>query len=213
MGNNFFVRHRKYWESFYESFNILVPTTFAKFIYNFLLKKNTNNIKLVDLGCGNGRDTFYFHSKGIFCTGLDWFAPEVKKQKNLKFKRVDIVAYNFNDLKNVDIFYTRFYLHSITEKNEKVVNKKVFNNLVEGGYYCIEVREISDKSFDIKQKIGRDEFFTDHYRRLFNLNSFIKRLEDIGFDIVYKFSGKNVCIFKNSNPKVLRVIAMKKEKK
>tara|TARA_B110001452_G_scaffold117275_1_gene97317 strand:+ start:2128 stop:2298 length:171 start_codon:yes stop_codon:yes gene_type:complete len=50
--------NENFWNKFYKKKLILdKPSNFALFILKFIKKKYT---KIVDVGCGNGRDIFFF---------------------------------------------------------------------------------------------------------------------------------------------------------
>ncbi len=48
---------QKYWDNFYKNFLIKKESPFARFVHK-KIKKKIN--KILDVGCGNGRDTFFF---------------------------------------------------------------------------------------------------------------------------------------------------------
>ena len=55
--------NRNFWNKFYKKkLAVNKPSNFAIFIYKFLKKKKT---KIVDVGCGNGRDLIFFKKKKI----------------------------------------------------------------------------------------------------------------------------------------------------
>jgi len=68
---------KDYWKEFYKDNQITnEPSTFAKFIAKYT-KNHDIRGKLVDLGCGNGRDTYYLQES--FSTwGIDEQAPNEK---------------------------------------------------------------------------------------------------------------------------------------
>ena len=73
---------KNYWDKYYNKFFPPVkPTAFALYCKKFL--KNYNNI-LLDIGCGNGRDTIYFNKQKINCYGLDKSFQAIKILKKKK---------------------------------------------------------------------------------------------------------------------------------
>ena len=69
---------KSYWESYYTK--IQKPfdsSTFAKFVLN----KMTPNQTIIDLGCGNGRDSIYFSENKIRTLGVDQSSVAIKNLK------------------------------------------------------------------------------------------------------------------------------------
>ena len=55
--------NKNYWEKIYSKKKQLrQPSNFAKFIYKKFLRKRKKP-KLIDIGCGNARDAFFFYLK------------------------------------------------------------------------------------------------------------------------------------------------------
>ena len=52
------TKNEKYWDDFYKNFLVKKESSFARFVYKKIQTKKRN--KLLDVGCGNGRDTFFF---------------------------------------------------------------------------------------------------------------------------------------------------------
>ena len=74
MSNNIFnefdfKRNTGYWNDYYaKNVALQTPSPFAKFVYSNYLNAGKD---LLELGCGNGRDSLYFVSKGINVTAID----------------------------------------------------------------------------------------------------------------------------------------------
>ena len=59
----------RYWNQFYKNINLtLKHTSFAKFAYDRVKHKK---FIIYDVGCGNGRDSFYFAKKGFHLFAMD----------------------------------------------------------------------------------------------------------------------------------------------
>ena len=80
---------KTYWRDFYSRHKIGVePSLFAKLVYkNYLLESincdtnkytKSNAPSLLELGCGNGRDSLYFANNGIDTTAIDQVQEEVE---------------------------------------------------------------------------------------------------------------------------------------
>ena len=60
---------RKYWNDFYKNFEApIAPSSFARFI---LKKKLINDKSLLELACGNRRDSFFFMNNNINVIACD----------------------------------------------------------------------------------------------------------------------------------------------
>ena len=59
-----------YWNKFYKRIKIQQPSKFALFAYKKLTKLK-KKFTMIDVGCGNGRDTIFFIKKKIDIIGLD----------------------------------------------------------------------------------------------------------------------------------------------
>lgn len=77
------IKKNYYWNSFYSK---KVPPKFSSNFGEFVelrYKKKINSI--IDLGCGNGRDTLFFLKKKINCIGIDKSEIVIKKNKKKIF--------------------------------------------------------------------------------------------------------------------------------
>ena len=114
-----------YWDNFYQKkIKISKPSSFAKFIVKRLKKNKT----LLDIGCGNGRDTFYFNRKGLSVVGIEKSKIAVKnnkkilvkkKIKNINFLNINIFSKKFENLEKFDYVYLRFVIHAISKSYRK----------------------------------------------------------------------------------------------
>lgn len=91
-------KNRQFWTQFYgqdhlgNSGNIQNGSTFAQFVWQtYLQPRNMANEKLtlLDLGCGNCRDTKFFAGHGNFCIGVDYngilrFGTETIQEKQVQ---------------------------------------------------------------------------------------------------------------------------------
>lgn len=193
-----------YWNQYYKSKKIDLPNSdFSKFVLKNIRPKSS----LVDIGCGDGRDTKYFAKNDIFATGVDYSSVVIKKNKqytnsNLNFKKIDLN--NLNSYKNYfDYGYCRFIFHAINHDLEAVLLNWLKNNIKYKTF-------IETRIFDSKNEIINQ----NHYRRSFTEKYFEEVLVNNNFKIIYfetsyKFSKyKKIYEVKdlNTDPLVLRAI-------
>ena len=208
---NIKLKKKNYWDKFYK--NKKAPhksSLFAIFCLKFLKKSEV----IIDIGCGNGRDTIFFLKNGYVCYGVDQSKSIISKNKRLypKYKNYflckDLSKINFNKITNKAFsVYSRFSLHAINKTEEKTF----FNNLNKSKklqLLMIETRTIYDELFGKGKKISTNEYLTDHYRRFIDPTDIKKKLKK-KFKIIYYFLGKNLAKYKKENPKILRIILKK----
>ena len=71
-----------YWNKYYRlKKSPLLPSNFAKYCKKKYLKKNKS---LLEIGCGNGRDAFFFYKNNLNVTAIDKSESIIKKNKKKK---------------------------------------------------------------------------------------------------------------------------------
>lgn len=203
---------QNYWENYYKKQAApVIPSTFAKFVSQNLVEENI----LMELGCGNGRDSIFFSQNKINVIAIDQSKEEIEKLKN----QYNNIIFKCNDFVNDsqiytpdynDYIYSRFTLHSINEKEQMIVLKNVYTSLKKGGLFLIEVRSTNDEIFGKGQLVERNAYiYEEHYRRFIDFNEFKEIIQEFGFEIEYAIEDKNLAVYKESNPTLIRMIAKK----
>ncbi len=183
--------NKEYWEKFYRDNKIISePTEFAKFCLPYI----PNNTLLLDIGCGNGRDTYFFAEKDnvIGAYGIDTAILNKHNEKvafgQMSFTELDITCFN--------VVYSRFFLHSIT-----------YNEV-----FDIITKLQPDQLFMAEYRIVGDEpkLYPDHKRHLVDHDKLFNDLASAGFEILYQATGRDMAKYKTENPLVGRIIAKKR---
>jgi len=207
---------KNYWNKYYEIDDAPKDkSTFAKFIYFFLIKHiKKDSILLLDVGIGNGRDSKWFLSidDRLKITGIDYSPNAILLNENyvgLKPMLCDFtVKKQLNTLcpssGTFDVIYSRFSLHAINECGENKFLKWAYDNT---NYICIEVRSTQDSLCGQGKKISSTEFITSHYRRFISGEKLKLKLTNVGFKIIYFKEEKDLAIHEDDNPVVIRLIA------
>lgn len=187
----------QYWSKFYNSKNILLEnSSFSQFVIKYIkdnINNNMDDINIIDLGCGNGKDTYYL-SKFYNCIGIDSsFKPE--DIENCKFIKGDFIKYNKS---NFNILYSRFTLHSITDE----LQLQLLKSIKKSSYLFIETR--SDKGINSNRIYG-----DNHYRNFTNFNKVKKMLLQNNFKILYNYEGIDCATYKEENPICIRIVCYK----
>ena len=206
-------KHRKeniltFWDSYYKNKISTFPNSpFSTYCLSFLDKKST----LIDIGCGDGRDSIFFSENQIYTTGIDFSSEVINQNKKfennyLNFLNIDLnLLDEFNE--QFDFAYCRFLFHAISEEVEDILFQWITKNVRR--YTFIETRIYDKKISQVAE---------NHYRRYFKKQKFIEKIERLGFTIEYSESSRAFSIYKNVynvedlkiDPLLLRVIISKK---
>lgn len=202
-----------YWTSFYSKNQVpFKHSLFAQFCLDNYLKPNDY---LLELGCGNGRDSVFFAQNNIKVKAVDSCKSEIefldKKYKDIKFIADDFCSLDSEKFV-YDAIYSRFTIHSISKEQEIMLFPWVFKALKNGGYFCIEVRGMKNSLFGKGEKILEDTFkYEEHLRRFIDFDVLCNELKDVGFNIIYSKEDRGFAPFKDEDDFFIRVICRKWE--
>jgi len=172
-----------YWKEFYKTKHILTPSPFAKFVQELYADKTFN---ILDMGCGNGRDSYYFAKHKHKVTGVDKFNLPKSSKKNLTF-----IEGGIPKKITADMVYSRFFLHAVTDA-------KIY-----------ELMDKTPKIFVAEYRLLGDnpEIYKYHKRNFLAQSGMLGMLNRNGFKILHEKSGYDMAVYENENPLVGRVVA------
>lgn len=199
-----------YWNDYYASSQVklLPPSQFAAFIASEV----TKDFHILDVGCGNGRDSLFFSSQGYKVVGIDRSDAAIDNCRAAADARglnagfhcagVDeLPAYDMSDLPtgNAVLVYARFFLHALPEELED----KLLTWIVSLSEKCA-VRFAAEFRTDKDASLPKST--SEHYRRYINPNDFLAKLIRAGFKIDYSVEGFGFAKYKNDDAHVARFL-------
>lgn len=206
-------RDASYWNAFYREDKAQnTPSLFAEYVEK-LLKPGES---ILELGCGNGRDTIFFADKGYKVTAID--ASDVAidslvrkyNAKNIWFICDDFTRSAVVKASQYKYVYSRFTLHAINAVQENEMLHNVFQALKPHGKFFVEARSINDELYGKGRAIEKNAFiYHGHYRRFIDLDDLCRKLRDSGFGIEMAEESNGFAPYGESDPKIIRVIAVK----
>lgn len=201
----------RYWNSYYSSSpKPLLPSQFAAFVAGELQRPSI----VIDIGCGTGRDTFFFADHGHVAIGVDASEAAIEqcrshawqKQASCSFIASTIdsrglleeIEQKLQGVEMTRIIYSRFFLHAIDEQNEEHF-LSLSERLVRGnGIIAVEFRTIRDRQLS--------KVTPEHYRRFINPLDFATRAQRHGFIINYFVEGFGFAKFRQDDAYVGRML-------
>lgn len=191
---------KEYWDSFYKNDN--PPTnhsTFAEFVSNVIEKDKT----ILDVGCGNGRDTRYFESIGRAVAGFD--LSDVSGFLGTDFIRGDVVE----SIPKRDVYYCRFFFHTLVEESldkflDNIITTSPNSTLVVETRSTKGITDEDKSETNFKSSIGEK-----HFRMLYSMKYLYDKL-DKNFYVSYICESNTFSVYGSDAPYLIRVIATPK---
>jgi len=194
-------KNDEYWEEFYRvNHYIDAESPFARFVYKYLQEHQLTTKPLIDVACGNGRDSKYFARQGCRVTSIDKHG--VLEHPTVDFRKVDMFDFDFT---GYELIYLRFVLHTLTEDETDRLLAKL-HDTTRSARIFIETRSIlgigkGDKmETNLKLAVGGQ-----HYRMLYSYDYLTDKVSKM-LRVAYATEGKDLAPFKDENPYVIRYV-------
>lgn len=208
--NNFY--NNKFWNNYYKKNYRKKNSSFSKFCFNNFIKFNNYKKKnLIDIGCGNGADSYFFYKKNLNIYALDESKVAIRNNLILYKNKINfILASIFSKFKfkiKFSYIYLRFFLHTIRPNEEKRLFKIIKRLGEKGSLIFFEFRTDKDPLMKKGNLSKYNITFTDHYRRFINLKKLIFLLKkDKKIKILYVIEKKGLSRYRSDNPVLARLI-------
>lgn len=145
---------------------------------------DNNYQTLLDVGCGNGKDSLYFAQRGIHVTSVDFSGTAIEqlKQKiaekellNINAIKKDIVYLDIDD-NSFDVIYAHLSLQYFDDEITAKIFDRLHRILRPGGMIFIRCKSTDDHLYGQGEKIGNDTFLKGHIRHFFSKEYMIEKL-------------------------------------
>ena len=177
-----------YWNNYYKSHrHNATNSLFSTFVREHYLKPHA---RLLELGCGNGRDSVYFAKSAIHTTAIDQVQSEID-YLNTHFgsESCTFVCGDFSQLSRLDslmppydCIYSRFSLHSITYAQQCELFSQLPRYLAFGGILAIETRGVRNSLYQKGKRVSKQSnafVYQSHYRRFVALEDLLSDIRAI----------------------------------
>ena len=212
-----FDRDSNYWNKYYAnraSFD-LKPSGFAVYLMKEILSAEEVGKELLEIGCGNGRDSLYFLLNGVHVTGIDAseYAINELQKKISKYPNAIFICDDFVKCKAVyqrqyDYIYSRFTLHAINESQQAELFSNIVTALKPGGKLYIEARTIHDDLYGKGEQVSEHAFlYNDHYRRFVEKDEIARQISTYGLKVLHLEEARGFSKTDDSDPILMRLVA------
>jgi len=205
---------QEYWNSYYRTFSEFNPSPFCAFVISNFVREND---AVIELGCGNGRDGLALVQSCSFYQGIDVSEQAIQRARHLfqshgvNPNKFALVTDDFTEVFRPKspagtraVVYSRFSLHADSEHAQQQLFAKLDTILHTGDLILIEVRTIHDELFGVGEKVGRNAYVTDHFRRFLDPEDFPALLPR-RFSLKSKVVERGFAPYEGADPKVMRL--------
>lgn len=166
--------NEEYWNAKWEQAERVSVSNYAKRCYAQMAGSNYQT--LLDVGCGNGKDSLYFAQKGIHVTSVDFSGAAIEQLKqmiagkglsNISAIKKDITDLNIDD-NSFDVVYAHLSLQYFDDEVTTKVFDRLYRILKPGGMIFIRCKSTDDRLYGQGEKIRDDMFIKGHTRHFFS---------------------------------------------
>jgi cyclopropane fatty-acyl-phospholipid synthase-like methyltransferase len=202
-----------YWDRYYAARSTAqrpLPSQFATFVAGELAGPH----RVIEFGCGTGRDAIFFASYGHDVIGVDASAEAVKSCQALAERFGEPASFVAARIDDPDLagrlkastgplaVYARFFVHAITDDEERSFLDLAAELTSPGDMLAVEYRTVRDAS--------GAKTTDSHYRRFLAPSTFEARTLACGFDVSYAIEGFGFAKYKQDDAYVARELFVKR---
>ena len=164
------------------------------------LYNSVDKPKLLELGCGDGRDLKLFIENGFDVSAVDIATKSIEKLKEKFGNKANISCQDIKNLdfanNSFDIIYAHLTLHYFTDKDTSYIFNKIYDLLKINGIFFVKCKSNKDRLCNDSQgkKIADNIYFRGHIRHFFSLDYLKSKLNkfniiEIGEEEHVKYNG------------------------
>lgn len=200
-----------YWADYYAHHGHAEASSFARFVHDRL---GPEAVTVVDIGCGDGRDSIYFASQGREVLGLDRAGVAIDHAREKASQAgLDRARFEVCDLADgaalaevlgeeggrPRVFYSRFLLHAIDARTQDALLDAVGARSRSGDSFVAEFRTDKD------EKLAKAH--PQHFRRYQSAADLLADLRGRGWVVDYDLESSGLAPWGDEDPVLCRVVA------
>jgi SAM-dependent methyltransferase len=172
------IDQKELWQNKWKNITQHLPATyFAR--RSFSLMKSQRPRTLLDLGCGDGKDSLYFARKGIRVTAIDFSARAIEKLTHratgMKVHPKVMDIRNLKLIRKFDVIYANLSLHYFDDKTTTRIFNDIHKLLPKRGLFFVRCKSINDPLYGRGKKLGKDFFILNNHKRHFFSQEYLKK--------------------------------------
>ena len=201
-----YINETDYWNNLWAKQTHVSANTFALRAHQIIKAKNYST--LLDLGCGDGRDSIFFSSKGLKVTAID-FSPIAINRLRIQNPDIHFILEDIRNMvfkeKSFDIVYSHLSLQYFDHETTDEIIRNIYKILTKNGLLFIKCKSTDDQLYGQGEKVGEDMFWKEHLRHFFS--------KEYMANILHQFKvvkiRKNTSIYHEKKSSFIEAIATK----
>jgi len=169
---------KNFWKGRWRGSFVQTPNPFAKRAYVLMKKKHVKRV--LDLGCGDGRDSIYFARKGMTVEAFDFSESGIESLKNknpsIKAHIGDIRKLPFKK-NSFDAVYAHLSLHYFSDSETEKIFSRMHAMLKKGGLLFVKCKSTNDPLFGKGKKVAENTYRSGHVRHFFTKEYMAQKLD------------------------------------
>jgi len=165
------------WDKRYKQRGMVSPLDFTRKALSYL----SPDMSLLDIGCGDGRDSLFFAQHDIHVTAIDFSEEAVKRLTTLNpdidAHVMDILSMNFPD-ENFDAIYAHLSIHYFDDATTDKVIANIYRMLKPEGFFFVKCKSPDDPLYGQGEEIAKDMYRKEYDRHFFSVEYMAEKLKD-----------------------------------
>ncbi|NTV24555.1 MAG: class I SAM-dependent methyltransferase, partial [Nanoarchaeota archaeon] len=171
-----------YWKAKWENRESEAVNNFARRCFSWIKQDHAT---LLDLGCGDGRDSIYFAGKGLKVTAVDFSESGIARLKerislsgmdNIQAIQKDIRKIRLKD-NSFDIIYAHLSLHYFDDETTARLFGMIYRILNHRGQLFVKCKSTDDALYGKGENVGKEMYLKGHLRHFFTKRYMEEKLE------------------------------------
>lgn len=180
---------KEFWNSIYSNPKLQFPKDDG--FLSMWVDKLRHAKRIIDLGCGNGVNTFFLRERGIQAVACDFSEPalnllitKIPDANVLLFDMIEGLPFLTN---NIDVVIADLSLHYFTLDETKAVLNEINRVLAPNGLFLSRVNAlVEDMSSQGYREIEKDYYVVDGCKkRFFSIDSLAEIMNDFRIEKIY----------------------------
>lgn len=205
------MEFQDFWDKAFEKYSV-DKEAYSQWLNDYVDIISNCKTEVLDLGCGEGSDSYYLSQKGLNVVACDFSKVALEKLKNnvknSKTLLLDISKPLPFKNNSFDLVLADLSLHYFNEQTTKEIMKEIKRVLTPNGYLLARVNSINDINHGAGQgeKIENNFYYVKGYKkRFFNLEEVDKY-----FSIIGKVKARETEMSRYEKSKIIIEIKVKK---